>query len=198
MWCCWCDTGMSSARSSHIVFPSRENGRNVTSFGGGSPLWLTAWVDHELGGSALHQCRWAVVVWVVRCCDGVMSCCWLCLSLHLPVVSRETDLVEGKRHYFFEKRSVELSWCQIGLLTQSLQRRHSRRACVRAYVHVVCVCVYMCMYVGVQTCKYVYICICIFMDKRMHVYACVHLCSCTFVHRFWVSVAVLQRVWTVS
>ena len=33
---------------------------------------------------------------------------------------------------------------------------------------------------------------------RMHVYTCVYVCVCMFVHRFWVSVAILRRVWAVS
>jgi len=41
--------------------------------------WLAAWAGHELGGSALHQCRWEDVVWAPRCRDCVMGCCgvWL-------------------------------------------------------------------------------------------------------------------------
>jgi len=42
---------------------------------GGSLLWPTTWVGHELGGSALHQCRWADVVWAPRYRDYVMGCC---------------------------------------------------------------------------------------------------------------------------
>jgi len=49
------------------------------------------------------------------------------------------DCVERKRH-------AELP-ASHQLLAQSLQRCHSRRACVCAYVHVLCVCVYVCMYV---------------------------------------------------
>jgi len=111
----------------------------------------------------------------------------LCLFLRLPVVSRGTDFVKGRRYYRFEKRSAELSWRQVGLLTQSLQRHLSMRACVRAYLHVVCVCVYMCMYVCARTCIYVYICMCIFIGIRMHVYTCVYVSSCMFVHRLSLS-----------
>jgi len=121
------------------------------------------------------------------------------IVLRLPVVSGRADFVDRRRHYHFETRSAELSWRQIRLLTQSLQRRRSRRACVCAYVHVVCVCVYVCMYVCVWTCMYVNICKCICIGICMHVYTCgVYVCVGMFVHRLWVLVAVLQRVWTVS
>jgi len=49
------------------------------------------------------------------------------------------DCVKRKRH-------AELL-ASHQLLAQSLQRCHSRRVCVCAYVHVVCVCVYVCVYV---------------------------------------------------
>ena len=84
------------------------------------------------------------------------------------------------------------------LLAQSLQRCRSRRACVCASVNIVCVCIYVCMYVCVWTCIYVYICKCVCMGIHMHVYTGVYVCVCMFVHRFWVSVAILQRVWAVS
>ena len=134
------------------------------------------------------------------CCLGVALSCWcddlllVVIVLRLPVVSRRTDLVEGRRHYHFKRRSAELSWSQVGLLTQSLQRCRSRFACMRAYVNFVCVCVCVCMYVCVWTCIYVYICMWICIGTRMHVNTCVCVCICMFVHRFWVSVAVLQRV----
>ena len=65
-----------------------------------------------------------------------------------------------------------------------LPRRRSRRVFVPVYVHVVCVCIYYCMYMYVRTCIYVYICMCI----RMHVYTRV------YGHRLWISVVVPQRV----
>jgi len=45
---------------------------------------------------------------------------------------------------------------------------------------------------------YVYRCMCICISMRMHVFTCVYVCVCIFVHRLWVSVAVLRRVWAVS
>ena len=64
------------------------------------------------------------------------------------------------------------------LLTRSLPRHRSRRACVRAYEHFVCVCVNMCMCVCVRTCiyacicVYVYVYVCIYTHVYMYVYAC--------------------------
>jgi len=63
---------------------------------------MAAWAGHELGVSAAHQCRWAVVVWAARCRDDVMSSCELCLVLRLPVVSRQIYLVKGTKHCHFE------------------------------------------------------------------------------------------------
>jgi len=59
-----------------------------------------------------------------------------------------------------DRKKVRASWRRIGLLMHSLQRCRSRRACVRAYAHVICGCVHMYMYMCVHTC------ICI----DMHVY----------------------------
>ena len=56
----------------HYMKKRRENGGNVISFRGGWPLWPATWVGYELGGSALHQCRWA------GCCLGA-ALLWLCL-----------------------------------------------------------------------------------------------------------------------
>ena len=134
------------------------------------------------------------------CCPGGALSWWfdelllVVVVLRWPVVARRTDLVE--RH--FEMRSAELSWRQVGLLTQSLQHRRSRRACVRAYVHAVHVSVYMCMYVCVRTCIYVYRCLCTCIIWRMYVNTCVYVCVCILVHRLWLSVAVLWRVWAVA
>ena len=68
------------------------------------------------------------------------------------------------------------------------------RACVRSYVHFVCLCVYVCMCVCVRTCIYVYECMCVCICTSMRLYTCVCVCGCIFVHRLWVLVSVLQRV----
>jgi len=52
------------------------------------------------------------------------------------------------------KRRAKLP-CLHQLLAQSLPRSRSKRAGVRAYVHFVCVCVYMRMCVCVRTCMHV-------------------------------------------
>jgi len=70
----------------------------------------------------------------------------------------------------------------------------SFQACLDAYVHFVCVRVYMSMCVCVRTCIYVYICMCVCICKCMRLYTCVCVCVCIFVHRLWVSVSVLQHV----
>jgi len=56
----------------------------------------------------------------------------------------------------------------------------SRRACVRAYVNVVRVCVYMCMCVCVLTCIYVCMCMCVCM--YMDMCAFIHMCMCMCMH----------------
>jgi len=80
------------------------------------------------------------------------------------------------------------------LLARSLPRRRSRRACVRSYIHFVCVCVYMCMCVCVRTCIYVYICMCVCICTSMRLYTCVCVYVFMFVHRLWLLVSMLQRV----
>jgi len=80
------------------------------------------------------------------------------------------------------------------LLARLLARCRSRRACVRAYAHFVCVRVYMCMCACVRTSIYVCICMCVCICICMRLYTYVCVCVCIFVHRLWVSVSVLQRV----
>jgi len=70
----------------------------------------------------MYICTHALSWW----CDALLS---VAVVLHWPVVSRRTDLVEWRRHYHFEITSAELSWRQVGLLTQAMQHRRSRRAC---------------------------------------------------------------------
>ena len=94
------------------------------------------------------------------------------LALEVPNV---VDCVEGGELQSFLRLYQ--------LLSQSLWRLHSRRACVRAYVHVVCVCMYVCMYVCVQTCMYVCIFMCMCKCICMHVYTCVYVCVCILVYR---------------
>jgi len=122
---------------------------------------------------------------VARCRDGVMSSGWLRLFYAYPLFLENEQLGcwPLKVRIAADREKGGASWLQVGLLAQSLPRCRSRRACVRAYVHVVCVCVYMCMYVNVQTCTYVYICMCIRICIRVHVYTCVYVCACIFVHR---------------
>ena len=163
-----------------ILFRARTLGGPWTGWIGSAPVQMSGC---RLGGALSWWCDDLLLVVIV---------------LRLPVVSRRTDLVEGRRHYHFKRRSAELLWSQVGPLTQSLQRCRSRCACVRAYVNFVFVCVCVCMYVCVWTCIYVCICMWICIGIRMHVYTCVYVCICMFVHRFWVSVAVLQHVWMVS
>ena len=70
----------------------------------------------------------------------------------------------------------------------------SFQACLRAFISTFCMCVYMCMCVCVRTCIHVYICMCVCICICMRLYTCVCACVCIFVHRFLVSVSVLQRV----
>ena len=93
-----------------------------------------------------------------------------------------------------ERKRREASCVCNGSSHVLLPCRRSRRACVRSYVHFVCVCVYMCMCVCVRSCIYVCICMCVCICTTMRLYTCVCVCVCVFVHRLWVSVSVLQRV----
>jgi len=89
------------------------------------------------------------------------------------------------------------------LLARSLPRCHSRRACVRAYVHFVCVCVYMCMcvcvrrYMYIYACVYVYVYVCVYIHVYVYVYAYLYIdcesqylstvscmCMCVRVHMY--------------
>jgi len=130
----------------------------------------------------------AGVTWVARCCDDVMRCGWLRLfyAYLLFLKNEQLGCWPLKVTTFWiaaDREKGGASWLQVGLLAQSLPRRRSRRACVCAYVHVVRVCVHICMYVYVQTCIHVYMCMCIYICIRVHVYTCVYVCVCIFVHR---------------
>jgi len=179
-----------------------ENCKDVTSFLGftsvarsfGGP-W-TGWIGSapvqmsgcSLGGALSWWCdELLLVVVVLRLSLFLMDGQLVCWPRRVTPLQITADREKGRA-----------SWHQVGLPVQSLPCRRFRRACMRAYVHVVRVCVYMCMYVCVRTCAYVHICMCICICIRMHVYTCVYLCVCIFVHRLWVSIAVLQCVWTVS
>ena len=121
-------------------------------------MWILFWsidsvaatcAGHELGGSAPHQCRWAVVVWVARCRDGVMSCCRLWLFCAYPSFLVERISLNGGgtttsrgevRSFRDVKSGFSRSRCSAvvpGVL-----------ACVHMYILYVCVymCVCMCVY----------------------------------------------------
>ena len=74
------------------------------------------------------------------------------------------------------ERDVQGSLRLHQLLARLLPRRRSRRACVRAYVHFVCVCVQMCM------------CVCVWLGisasacGRCHASTCVFVCICMHMH----------------
>jgi len=82
-----------------------------------------------------------------------------------------------------ERKRVQSFLSLQRLLARSLPCRRSRRACVRSYVHFVCVCVYMRMCVCVRTCICVCICMCVcictymrFNDTHVYVYVYAYLC----------------------
>jgi len=64
------------------------------------------------------------------------------------------------------------------LLAWSLPHRRSRRACVRTYVHFVCVCiyVYVCMCADMYICMYMHVCM------YRYMYAFIHMCMCMCMH----------------
>jgi len=64
------------------------------------------------------------------------------------------------------------------LLARSLPRRRVRRACVRAYVHFV----YVCIYVYVCMCADMYICIYLHVCMYMYMYAFIYMCMCMCMH----------------
>ena len=111
--------------------------------------WAMNWVD-QLRTSA-DECLLSGLHAVLMVSWDAVSCVCSALTCHFSW----NNLLEPRKHYHFQRRSAELSWCQVRLLTQSLQRCSSRCACVHAYVHVVCVCIY----VYVCVCSNMYICI---------------------------------------
>ena len=56
-------------KSSQTQFCNGGKMVEMWSYFGASTPELATWVDHELGGLASHQCRWAGVVWAPRCRD---------------------------------------------------------------------------------------------------------------------------------
>jgi len=130
------------------------------------------------------------VVWTVRCRDGVMSCYWLLLFCAYPSFIVDGQLGCWPRRVIHlriaaDREKGEASWRQVGL--ESLPRRRFRRACVRAYIHFVCVCVHMCTCVCVQTCIYIFMCVCVCICICMRLCTCVCAYVCIFLHRLWVS-----------
>ena len=74
-----------------------------------------------------------------------------------------------------------LWWCEMWF--NCVERKRSAK--LPSYVPFVCVCVYMCMRVCVQTCLYVYICMYVYICTSMRLCTCVCVCVCIFVHRLW-------------
>ena len=171
-------------------------------FGGPQPTWQLGWAVSLMDGlrASTYKRMWSgrravVLVWL-----AAVGC--VCSAL-IRRSSWTGNWAAGHEKWVplriaADREKGGASWRQVRLRAQSLPHRRFRRASMRAYVHVVRVCVYICMYVCVLTCTYVYICMCICICIRMHVYTCVYVCVCIFVHGLWVSVAVLQRVGTVS
>jgi len=148
----------------------RENGKNVISFRG-----ITS-VASSLGGP-----------WTG----------WICSTpVHVRKWVQWIPSIGGAKsgRLYWTKETCGAS----GICISSSHSRRSGRTLVCAYVHVVCVCMYLCMYACVWTCIYLYICMCICMGIHMHVHTCVYVCVCMFMHRSWVSVAILELVWAVS
>ena len=85
------------------------------------------------------------------------------------------------------ERDVQGSLRLHQLVARLLPRRRSRRACVRAYVHLcMCLCMYVhvCMCVCVQTCTYIYMCICVCICVSIRLYICVCVCVCGHVYMY--------------
>jgi len=74
------------------------------------------------------------------------------------------------------KETCKASCVCIGSSRVSLPRRRSRRACVRSYVHFVCVCVHMCMCADMYICIYMHVCM------YLYIYAFIHMCMCMCMH----------------
>ena len=55
------------------------------------------------------------------------------------------------------------------LLARSLPRRRSRRACVRSYIHFVCVCIYVYVCMCADMYIYIYMCMCVCMMCKMFI-----------------------------
>jgi len=122
--------------------------------------------------------------------------------LHLSVVPRERaiGLLATKGiplRIAADREKGRAFWRQVGLPAQSLPLRCFSRA-LRAFICTFCMRV--CIYVYVCMCAdmiYVYMGMCVCICTSMRLYTCVCVCVCIFVHRLWVLVSVLQRVYGV-
>jgi len=87
----------------------------------------------------------------------------------------------------------DVFWSLHQLLTLSLWRCRSRRACVPACVHPHA-CVWTCMNTYAQACMCACTCICACARVRVHAHAYACACMCTPMYRWRVLVAAPQRV----
>jgi len=130
-----------------------------------------AWAGHDLGGSASHQCKWVVVVWVAHCRDGVMSCCLLLLfCADLSFLDNQISLTE---------EALPLREEKCGAFVASSRASHevaaapSFQACLHACTCTCCMCVCICVYVCV--CMNMHICIYMHVSRYVWIYACMHI-----------------------
>jgi len=171
---------------------TQQNGENLNSI---SEHWLRGlqlgramnWADRLCTSADDWLLSWwcsvVIVWWAAVGCD--------CFALTRRC--RRTNLVEGRRHYHFERRSAELSWRQVGLLTQLLQYCRSScwashavaavlsfqaclRACICTYCMCVCICVYVCVCMNMHICIYLHV----YMYRYTH--ASIYLCICMCMH----------------
>jgi len=121
--------------------------------------------------------------------------------LHLSVVprGREIGLLATKGiplRIAADREKGTASWRQVGLPAQPRRRfRRALRAFICTFCMRVCIYVYVCMCADMYI--YIYICTCVCICTSMRLYTCVCVCVCIFVHRSWVLVSVLQRVYGV-
>jgi len=175
-------------------------------------MWIPFWsmisvargqTSHGSGGWDPHQYRWAGVVWVARCRDvwrAAVGCG--CFAIIRLLVNGAIGLLatKGDSHPDCSGQGEGRSFLVSSQASNAIAAVLLFQACLRAwhmymlYHKLVCVRVYMCMYVCGRTCIYVYICMRICISIRMHVFTCVYVCVCIFVYRLWVSGAKRWRV----
>jgi len=93
-----------------------------------------------------------------------------------------TKSLHGRCEMWFDcverKRSAKLPWSATAPCTFAAAL--SFQACLRAFIHTVCMCV--CIYLYVCMCADIYISIYMHLCMYLYIYAFIHVCMCMCMH----------------